>query len=174
MVTCAGIKEASFWVFRWFVAPIVALGLILLALTSSGFGKTFPIGGLLRRLFGKEAPERTKAEVASSLDPERVDPAGNLIPLGTPDAKGFAQFPVVPIAVPDVFDDPETVTFTTPAGVIKTVDLPKGVTSDKVDKVDKVLIITPSVVVVTVKDSSTVKAATVDELLERYSKEGVG
>lgn len=169
MVTKEGLKEAALWIFRWFIAPALAALLIAGALLLSGFGKDIPIGGLLRRLFGKEAPKGLKqAEIASTVPSSRIDYAGNLIPVGQEDEKGFKQVPVVPIHPPDVFDDPGQVTFTTPEGKVETVELPKGVTSDQVEHV---VVVTPSVVVVTVTSGSKVKSETIDSLLKKYAPE---
>jgi hypothetical protein len=74
---------------------------------------------------------------------------------------------VVPINEPGIFSDPSTVEFT-PPGETKpvVVPLPTGV---KNSDVSQVVVVSPSVVAVTVKDNSGISAQTVDDLLKKYA-----
>ena len=172
-------QEPSFWtqfwermkqVFRWIglnlLAPGAALLLVIGAIILVSMGaKELQIGGLLAKLFGKKDPEH-KADVANSVDPDRVDKNGNLILPGTPDSKGVTQVVVVPIKDPGLFSNPNTVEFT-PPGADKPIEvqLPDGV---QAKDVDKVVIVQPDKFVVTVKDTSGVTASKVDDLLRKY------
>jgi hypothetical protein len=172
----------SFWVGLWSVikrtspkvlGPVAALVIIVIAvvLVSMGF-KELQIGGLLGRLLGKRggtSPDSGKTvELANSVDPKRIDADGNLIPIGTPDTQGMTQAAVVPIKPPGLFSDPNKVVFTAPGDTKSTtVILPEGV---KNNQVEQVVVVTPTVVAVTVKDSTQVSAARVDDLLRKYGK----
>jgi hypothetical protein len=150
---------------------IAALVVIVIAviLVSAGF-KELQIGGILGKLLGKKGGatpgQGPTVETANSIDPKRVGPDGKLIPQGVPDAKGDTQAVVVPIKPPGLFSDPNTVTYTAPGDTQPTVvPLPTGVTSKQVDQV---IVVQPNVVAVTVKDTSGVKAETIDALLKKY------
>ncbi len=153
------------------LAPIVALLLIVGALLAVFLGfKKLQLGGLLGRLFGEQDPSNPekKIEIANSIDPQRIDSKGNLIPIGTPDSKGDTQVQVVPIDDTGLFSDPGKVIFTPPGGMKQVeVTLPDGVTAKDVSHV---IVITPEVTVVTVKDSSGISASTIDDLLVRYQR----
>jgi hypothetical protein len=84
-----------------------------------------------------------------------------VIPIGTPDAKGITQAVVVPIEPPSIFSNPDHVVIQDPV----VVELPEGV---KAKDVDKVVVVSPEIHVVTVKNTSTVKAKDVDDLLAKY------
>lgn len=168
--------EETFWqaVWRWLkwlarklLAPGVALLIVVGAviLVALGF-KELRIGGLLGSLFGKKEPGQKAVDVANTVPKDRVDPKGNLIPIGTPDDKGIKQVPVVPIDEPGLFSDPTVVTYT-PPGADKPVEvkLPTGVTADQVDSV---VVVSPEVTVITVKDTSGVSAKQIDDLLAKY------
>jgi hypothetical protein len=146
------------------LAVVVVVGAILLI--SMGF-KELQVGGLLGWLLGKKPVDGSRTiEVANTIDPKRLDKDGNIIPIGKPDSKGDTQAVVVPIQTPGLFSDPKTVIFTPPGADKPTeVVLPDGVTNKDVDQV---IVVTPSVIVVTVKDSSGVPAQTVDDLLKKY------
>jgi hypothetical protein len=172
----------SFWISLWSVikrtspkilGPVAALVVIVIAvvLVSMGF-KELQIGGLLGKLLGKKGgtnPDAGKTvELANSVDPKRVDGDGNLIPIGTPDTQGMTQAAVVPIKPPGLFSDPNKVVFTAPGDTKPTtVILPEGV---KNNQVEQVVVVTPTVVAVTIKDSTQVSAARVDDLLRKYGK----
>jgi len=146
------------------LAVVVVVGAILLI--SMGF-KELQVGGLLGWLLGKKPADGSKTiEIANTVDPKRVDKDGNLIPIGKPDSKGDTQAVVVPIQEPGLFSDPKTVVFT-PPGETKPIEvvLPDGVTNKDVDQV---IVVTPSVIAVTVKDNSGVPAQKVDDLLKKY------
>lgn len=157
-------------VFKWvgvkLLAPGVAVLLIIgvVILVAMGF-KEIQIGGLLGKLFGKKEPQKA-TDVANTVDPDRVDKDGRLIQPGTPDSNGHTQAVVVPIKEPGMFSDPRTVVFT-PPGETKpqVVTLPDGVTNRDVEHV---IVVSPEIKVVTVKDSSGVPAKTVDDLLKKY------
>lgn len=152
---------------------LAALVVIVIAvlIVSMGF-KNLQIGGILGKLLGKKGGTNPGSgpivETANSVDPKRIGPDGKLIPVGTPDSKGDTQAAVVPIQSPGLFSDPNTVTFTAPGADKPTIiQLPDGVTNKQVEKV---IVVQPNVVVVTVKDNSKVSTQTVDDLLKKYGK----
>ena len=162
----------SFWVLAWnwikryVLAPLPAIlivaGAILLVVLGA---RNIQIGGLLGKLFGHKSPEGKKViDVVNSIPENRVDKNGNLIPIGTPDDKGITQAVVVPIESPGLFSNPDKVVINS-GGEKITVDLPSGV---KAKDVDKVIIVKPEVLAVTVKDTSKVSAQKVDDLLSKY------
>lgn len=162
------LKAILHWMAIKLAAPGVALIVILVAvmLVSMGF-KELQIGGLLAKLFGKKSDVTADPNVANTVLPTRVDKDGKLIPEGTPDSKGDVQAVVVPIEDNGgLFSNPDTVTVT-PPGSDKpvVVQLPDGV---KAKDVDKVIIITPTQMVVSVKDSSGIPAQKIDDLLSKY------
>jgi hypothetical protein len=144
-------------------AAIVLVGAVLLV--SMGF-KELQVGGLLARLLGRKPPEKKAIEVANSVPEGRVRSDGSLIPIGESDSKGQTQAAVVPLDEPGLFSNPDTVRFT-PPGEAEPIEvaLPEGV---KRRDVDHVVVVSPSVVAVTVKDASGISAQTVDELLRKY------
>ena len=155
------------WVATQFFAPGVALVVIIVAILLVAMGwKELQIGGLLGKLFGKKDPEQRAIDVANSVSPDRVGPDGKLIPQGTPDSKGDTQAVVVPINDPGLFSNPDTVTFT-PPGASKAVEiqLPDGV---KAKDVEHVIVVSPEVTVVSVKDTSNIPAQKIDDLLTKY------
>lgn len=170
--------EPTFWQNVWagtkslarkLGAALPAILVILGALTLLLLGaKHVQIGGILGKLFGKkDSPDTKKAiDIANSVPENRVDPNGNLIPIGKPDSKGVTQVKVVPIETPGLFDDPSKVKIL-PPGETKpvVVDLPDGV---KAADVDKVIVVKPEVYAVTVKDTSKVTPKDVDDLLSKY------
>jgi hypothetical protein len=148
------------------VLIVVLVGVLLVSLGC----KELQIGGLIGKLLGKKDPSdgSKTIDVANSIDPQRVDSEGKLIPIGEADSIGDTQAVVVPIKDPGLFSDPKKVVFTEPGNDKPTqVTLPDGVTNSDVDQV---IVVRPSVVVVTVKDSSGIKASTVDDLLKKYGK----
>lgn len=162
----------SFWVLSWrwikryVLAPLPAIlivaGAILLVILGA---KNIQIGGLLGKLFGHKKPEGQKAiEVVNSVPEDRIDPNGKVIPIGTPDAKGITQAEVVPIEQPGIFSNPDQVVIKKGEETV-VVDLPEGI---QAKDVDKVIIVKPEVLAVTVKDSSKVDTRTVDDLLTKY------
>lgn len=166
--TWAAFKNTLSWIGAKLLGPLGAVLLILVAflLVSMGF-KELQIGGLLGRLLGKKDPDaEASIDLANSIDKDRVGPDGKLIEPGTPDSKGQTQAIVVPIEEPGLFSNPDTIKFI-PPGEQKPIEvvLPDGV---KNKDVDQVLVVKPDVVVVTVKDSSGIPAAKVDDLLKKY------
>jgi len=155
---------------KYVVAPlpailIVAGGIFLLLL---GFKKT-QIGGLLGKLTGNaKNPDVKAVDVANTIPTDRVDDKGVLIPVGTPDSKGITQAVVVPIQEPGLFDDPKIVKVTDPStGETKSVQVPDGVSAKDVEKV---IIVSPEVHVVSVNNKSKVSASNVDDLMAKYGK----
>jgi len=173
-------SETSFWqvvrdktlaIFKWLakvlVAPGIAVVIVVGALLLIAFGiKNLQIGGLLGKLFGKKSPEKKALEAANTVPKGRVDANGKIIPQGTPDSKGMIQAVVVPIENPGLFSNPGTVKFT-PPGQEKPIEiqLPDGI---KAKDVEKIIIMQPEKFVVTVKDSSGIKADTIENLLKKY------
>lgn len=163
------IKDTLKWLALKLVVPVVALVVIVIAVLLVAMGwKELQIGGLLAKLFGKKDPEHKAVDVANTVDPDRVDKGGKVIPPGTPDSQGQTQAVVVPIKEPGVFSNPDTVKFT-PPGEEKPVEvkLPDGV---KNKDVDSVVVVQPGKFVVSVKDNSGVSAKKVDDLLNKYGK----
>jgi hypothetical protein len=152
------------------LGPVLVLLVVVVGVLLVSFGcKELQIGGIIGKLLGKKDTGGSKAiDIANSIDPQRVDPQGKLIPIGEADSIGDTQAVVVPIKDPGLFSDPNKVVFTEPGSDKPTeVTLPDGVTNSDVEKV---IVVKPSVVVVTVKDSSGIKASTVDDLLKKYGK----
>src|SRR5512137_508028 len=149
--------QAVLKTLKWMAVKLLALGVAVLIvigailLVAIGF-KELQIGGLLASLFGKKDPEKKALDTANTIPKDRVDPQGNLIPIGKPDSKGDTQVQVVPIDQPGLFSNPDTVTFT-PPGADKPIEvkLPDGVKSKDVDSV---VVVSPEVTVVVVKDNT--------------------
>lgn len=161
------------FVRTYLIAPWPALLVIVGAVILVVFGvKNVQIGGILGKLFGHKpvpGPNGEKTiEIANTIPEDRVDSQGKVIPLGVPDSEGVTQAVVVPIQNPGIFSNPKEVTINHPetSKPIK-VQLPDGV---KAKDVDKVVIVTPEVMAVTVKSSSKVSKQTVDDLLTKYGK----
>lgn len=155
------------------LGALAALVVVVVAifLASIGF-KELQVGGLLGKLLGKKGGttpgQGPTVETSNSIDPKRVGPDGKLIPEGVPDSKGDTQAVVVPIKDPGLFSDPKTVTYTAPGdSKPTTVALPDGVTNKHVEKV---IVVQPNVVAVTVKDNSGISTQRVDDLLKKYQK----
>ena len=163
--------RAVFKTLKWMaiklLAPGVALIIIIGAILLIALGvKELQIGGLLAWLFGKKDPEKKAIDTANTIPKDRVDKDGNLIPIGKPDSKGDTQIQVVPIDQPGLFSNPDTVTFT-PPGADKPIEvkLPDGV---RAKDVDSVVIVSPEVTVITVKDNTGLSATRIDDLLTKY------
>lgn len=163
----AHLKAWGTWCAHKLLAPGIALLVVVVAIILVSMGvKGLQIGGLLGKLFGKK-PSGTAIDVANTVDPDRVDKDGRLIPPGTPDSQGATQAVIVPIEDGGgLFSDPTTIRFT-PPGEEKSreIKLPDGVTASDVDKV---VIVQPDKFVVTVKDSSGISAGQIDDLLSKY------
>jgi hypothetical protein len=166
-VVWARIVTMAKWVGAKLLAPGVAVLVVILAVVLVSMGwKELQIGGLLGKLLGKKDPEGKAIDVANSVPETRIGPDGKLIPQGTPDSKGLTQAVVVPIKDPGLFSNPDTVTFTAPGADKPTVvQLPDGVKSRDVEKV---IVVQPDVVVVSVKDDSNIPARHIDDLLTKY------
>lgn len=156
-------KRAARWAAASLPVVLVVVGAIILLMLGA---KNVQIGGVLGKLLGKKTEGKKTVDVANTVPPERVDEKGNLIPPGVPDSQGTTQAKVVAIEPPGLFDDPSQVKII-PPGETKpvVVDLPDGV---KHSDVDKVIVVKPEVLVVTVKDKSGVPASSVDDLLKKY------
>jgi hypothetical protein len=156
------------WASKNLLAPVVAIVIIVVSivLVSMGF-KELQIGGILGKLFGRTTDDPKKnLDVINSIDSDRIDKDGRVIPINQPDSKGDTQVQVVPIDQPGLFSDPNVVTFTPPNSdkPIQIV-LPDGVTSKDVDKV---VIVSPEVHAIVVRDSSGIDAKKIDDLLAKY------
>ena len=161
------VKTAALWCWRVLGAPVVLLLLVGGALFLAAIGlKNVQIGGLIGALFGKKDPEHKALEAANSIPDGRVGKDGKLIPIGQADSQGMTQAHVVAIDPPGIFSNPDTVKFTPPGADKPTeVKLPDGV---KANDVEHVVVVQPGKFVVTVKDTSGVTAAKVDDLLAKY------
>lgn len=162
------LKKMWAWVRKYLVAPVPAILIVAGALLLIAFGfKNIQIGGILSKLFGKGESKKA-VDTANSIPDHRVDSEGKVIPAGTPDEKGMTQAVVVSIEPPGMFSNPDTVTIKHPEeGKAVVIDLPTGV---KAKDVDKVVVVSPEIHIVTVKNTSTVTAKSVDELLAKYKK----
>lgn len=171
-------SDSTFWqkvwawlkaTVRWVWLPVVLILIVAAAIILVAIGvKDIQIGGLLSKILGKEGKDSGKkaVDVANTVPEDRVDKNGNLIPPGTPDSQGVTQAKVVPIEPTGLFDDPTKVKIIPPGATEPVVvTLPDGV---KAKDVDKVIIVTPEVYAVTVKDSSKVTASDVTDLLKKY------
>ena len=155
------------WAAIKLLAPGVALLVVLGAVVLVAVGcKGLQIGGLLGKLLGKPDPEKKAVDIANSIPEDRVDKNGNLIPIGTPDAQGDTQVQVVPIIEPGLFSNPDTVAYI-PTGKTEPVEvkLPDGVSARDVESV---VVISPTVTAVTVKDSTGLSVTRIDDLLQKY------
>lgn len=155
------------WVRKYLLAPLpiilVVAGAVILVVLGA---KNVQIGGILAKLTGKKTDGKKAVDVANSVPEDRVNPEGKLIPPGTPDEKGLTQAVVVSIKPPGMFSNPDHVVIQDPVeNKPVTVELPTGV---KAKDVDKVIVVSPEVHVVTVKSTSKVKASDVDDLLSKY------
>jgi len=154
------------WLRRYVLAPLPAFLLIAGAVILVVLGvRNVQIGGLLGKLFGHSTEGKKAVDIANTIPDHRVGPDGALIPIGTPDSKGITQATVHTIESPGIFSNPDTVTIQPPGQDKVVVQLPDGVKS-KDD--DKVIVVSPEVVAVSVKDTSKVSAQNVDDLLKKY------
>jgi len=163
------LKPAGSFAAKYLVKPGVALLVIAIAILLAMLGwKELKIGGILGKLLGRKDPDQgMTVETANSIPPGRIDDKGNLIPLGSSDSKGDTQVQVVKVEGGGLFSDPNVVKVT-PPGADKpiTVPLPSGV---KADDVSHVILISPTVSAVVVKDNTGVSKQTVDDLLKKYA-----
>lgn len=169
VVVKAKVQDMLRWMVKRLAAPGVALLLVAGAVLLAAMGwKELQIGGILGKLLGKKAPEQKAIAIANTPPPDRVDPEGRVIQPGTPDTQGDTQAVVVPIKDPTLFSNPNTVKFT-PPGESKPIEirLPDGV---KAKDVDKVIVVHPEAVAVTVKNTSGIPAHRIDDLLSKYKK----
>lgn len=169
--------EQTFWqaawgwvkrVFRFVAAPIPALIILAVAVVLIVLGvKNIQVGGILDWVLGRDKKTGKKAvDVANTVPEDRVDDEGKIIPPGTPDEKGMTQAVVVPIENTGFLGNSTQVTVTPPGATEPVVvDLPEGV---RAKDVDKVVIVTPDVYAVTVKDNSGIPAKKIDDLLSKY------
>lgn len=160
---------AKIWAFtrKYILAPIPLLIILAGAVVLIALGaKNIQIGGIIGKLLGRKDGTKKAIDVANTIPEDRVDSDGNLIPIGKPDEKGITQAKVVPIKKPGLFDDPTKVKVTDPEdGKDIEVDLPKGV---EAKDVEHVVVVSPKVTAVTVKNDSKVSAQEVDDLLDKY------
>lgn len=165
----ARLRAILSWMATKLLAPGVAVIVVIVAvvLVAMGF-KELQVGGLLARLLGRKSDVKADPQVVNTPPPNRVDAEGRLIQPGTPDSKGDTQAVVIPIEqTGGMFSNPTTVRVT-PPGTDKPIDveLPDGV---RAKDVDKVIIVTPEKVVVTVRDNSGIPAGKIDDLLSKYN-----
>jgi len=126
------------WVGRYPIALIVTFLLLVAAVVALalGWGDRFNIGGLIGRLFGKKADPDNRVIVANKVPEQRVDEAGESIPVGEPDDKGIVQRPVEVLEQSaNPFRDKSKIKVKTPEGVETQLDLPTGVEDNDVDRV---------------------------------------
>lgn len=170
------VKKTTLVAWSWIKKGVRALAVPLLVtlvfgvaliMISAGI-KNVRIGGLLDKLLGRDSKGTKAVDVANGIPEGRVGKDGNLIPIGEPDGKGITQARVVEVDAGGLFDRNDQVKITSPDSPDPIViDLPEGVTASDVDKV---LVVRPEVFVVTVKSTSPVSAADVDDLLRKYGE----
>lgn len=155
------------WIRKYLVAPLPIILVVAGAIVLVVLGvKNVQIGGILAKLTGKKTDGKKAVDVANTIPDNRVDASGKVIPVGTPDAKGLTQAVVVSIEPPGMFSNPDHVVIQDPVEKKPVViELPEGV---KAKDVDKVVVVSPEIHVVTVKNNSSVKAKDVDDLLSKY------
>lgn len=112
------------------VAIIVIVGAFLCFVV---FRKTFQIGGILQKLFGRKT--NTDPDIRTTVVPNRVDEKGNPILPGQSDSQGFVQPVVVPIKEPDMFDNPNVITIDHPSKGETKIPLPTGVKNSDVSQI---------------------------------------
>jgi hypothetical protein len=111
--------------------------LIVLAIMMAAFGKTFQIGGLLGKLWGKKQPDQN--EILVIPPPGRVDSNGNPIPVGQSDSTGNVQVnQTMNIKDPGIFSDPNSVTIIHPTKGEVVIPLPTGVKNSDVRSVTEI------------------------------------
>lgn len=117
----AFIKKIWTWLGRYPLAVLAAFALVVFAtliLIFRGPKNRFNVGGLVGRLFGREAPEKT----ANIVPDKRVEGVGE------PDGKGWVQQEVKPLdRSRNPFRDKGVVVIPTESGEEKRVALPSGV-----------------------------------------------
>lgn len=153
---------------KYVIAPIPIILLIVGACLLVAVGaKNVQVGGLIGKLLGKKVTQKS-VDVANSVPADRVREDGTLIHLGEPDSKGITQAHVVPIEKPSIFSNPKTIKVI-PPGSDKPIEVavPDGV---QAKDIEHVVVVEQEIKAVTVKSSSTIKAADVDELLAKYGK----
>ncbi len=160
------LKSIGRWCLKYLAAPGVALLLVVGAfiLFKAGF-KNLQIGGILGKLLGKK---EESLPTVDTVPPDRVGPDGKPIPIGTPDAGGHTQVGVVAIKPPGLFSDPTTVEYV-PVGQTEPVKvkLPEGVRNTDVKEI---VVVSPEVIAVSVKDSSKVTVKDIKSLSDKYRK----
>jgi hypothetical protein len=111
--------------------------LVVLAIMMAAFGKTFQIGGLLGKLWGKKTPNQD--EILVIPPPGRVDSTGNPIPVGQSDTTGNVQVnQTMKIKDPGIFSNPDTVTIVHPDKGEVIIPLPTGVKNSDVRSITEV------------------------------------
>jgi len=156
------------WIRHYLVAPLPIILVVVGAIILVIFGaKNVQIGGILSRLTGRKQEGTRAVDAVNSISQHRITPDGLVIQPGLADEKGLTQAVVVPIEKPGIFSNPDQVTILNQDKKPIIIDLPTGV---KARDVDKVLVLSPEIHVVTIKDSSPIQARDVDNLLNKYGK----
>jgi hypothetical protein len=161
------VLAAGKWALHNLLGPLLVGLVILVGVVLAMVGvKDLQLGGIIGALLGKKTGPGD-IDVANSIPKERIDSTGKLIPLGSADEQGMTQIAVVPIQPPGFLSNPDVVKFTPPGKSTPVeVKLPVGV---KADHVEHVVVVAPGTFAVTVKDSSGITAARLDDLLKKYS-----
>lgn len=121
------------YALRYPVAVVLSVLLIAAVAVLFYFGKTVQVGGLLGRLWGRGSG--STPNLRAVVPPARVDAAGNPIPVGASDGKGFVQAVQVPMKEPGILSNPSTVTVVHPDRGVEVIDLPAGVKNTDVKTV---------------------------------------
>lgn len=144
------------------MAKWILLGIAVVVLIGSIWPNRFPLFRWILTLWDKlSGKSQTSIEIANSIDPDRIDHNGNLIPIGAVDTNGMVQGKVVEI---DRVEDNSVII--KDGDVEVSIPLPTGVTEKDLDKV---VVLTPGQFIVTVKSTSTISAQNIDDILKRYS-----
>lgn len=127
-------KSIFQFTLRYPLAIAATVLLVILAIAMAAAGKTFQIGGLLGKLWGKSSQPDPNIRVIPPED--RIDQNGNVILPGQSDDKGFVQSPAsIDIKDPGMFSDPTTITIIHPDKGEVVIPLPTGVQNQDVKQV---------------------------------------
>jgi hypothetical protein len=119
------------------LATAATVLLVVLAIMMAAFGKTFQIGGLLSKLWGKKPSIPDNIVVIPP--PGRVDSSGNPIPVGQSDAIGQVQISQkTDIKDPGIFSNPDTITIINAKNEEVIIPLPTGVKNSDVKAVTQI------------------------------------
>jgi hypothetical protein len=125
------VKRIGSFIMKYPVA-ILTLGVLgLVAVLAAMAGRSFPVGDIMQRLFGKGSPG--KPSERNDVPDDRRDNGGTPIQPGKSDKEGFTQSPAIDgIRDPGLFDDGKKVVLEEPGEKPVEVVLPTGVEDEDV------------------------------------------